>query len=115
MKSLDDDPEIAKVAARQRFLNKWYHAFALAPFAILIFIDFKFFPNSNNPVLVALVFLSLLWAMGIAGYAFCLLYWFKFPNCGSRFGLGDQCRSCGLPRHAPATGLIEDILPRDDT
>lgn len=63
----------SKVAARQRFLNKWYHAFALAPFAILIFIDFKFFPNSNNPVLVALVFLSLLWAMGIAGYAFCLL------------------------------------------
>ena len=114
LKSLDDDPEIARVAARQLSLNRWYRLLALVPFAVLLFIDFEFFPNSNNAGLFVLVFASLFWAMGVAGYAFYLLFWFKCPNCGNRFGLGTECRSCGLRRHAPATGLIEDILSRDE-
>jgi hypothetical protein len=114
LKSLDHDPEIAQTAKRQLFLNKWYRPTALAPFVIVIVISFKFFPDSNPPIIVALGFVSALWAFGVAAYAFRLLWRFDCPNCGERFGLGEKCRSCRLPRHAPATGLTGDTLRLDD-
>jgi hypothetical protein len=102
---LDDIPDVARLAARQQFLNKWYHALGLVPFGVFLFIEFAFDPNSNNRILVALVVLSLIWAGAVAGYAFYLLVAFRCPACKNRFGLGENCRSCNLPRHHDSAGI----------
>jgi hypothetical protein len=98
--SLDDVPEIAKIAKRQLFLNQWYRPVALAPFLLAVILGVGIFrDHSRNPILLAYTFASLLWAILIAGYAFYLLFSFRCPNCSARYGLGENCRSCGLPRH----------------
>ena len=53
--SLDDFPIVARLAARQQFLAKWYRAMALAPFAAVLFVVLKFFPDSTSIIPVALV------------------------------------------------------------
>ena len=60
---IDDVPGIARLAARQQFLAKWYRVLALAPFAAIIFIAYKFFPNSNSWIQVVLVFVAIIWGM----------------------------------------------------
>jgi hypothetical protein len=99
IKCVDDVPEAARLADRQQFLNRWYRPVAMAPFAVFLFIDFKFFPNSNNWLVVGIGLATLVWAVGVAGYAFYLLTTFKCPKCHERFGLGEVCKSCNLPRH----------------
>jgi hypothetical protein len=100
--SLDDLPEVAKIAQRQRFLNRWYRPVAMAPFVLAVVLGVGVFPKSSrNPILLAYTFASLLWAVLVAGYAFYLLFTFRCPYCSSTYGLGDKCRSCGLPRHSP--------------
>ena len=102
IRSLDDVPSAARVAGRQRFLNRWYKPVAMAPFGVCVFAAVKFFPDSRSWFLVALIEATLIWAIGVAAYAFYLLFWFKCPRCHSRFGLGERCRACELPRHAPS-------------
>ena len=92
IRSLDDVPSAARVAARQRFLNRWYKPVAVAPFAVCAFVGLKFFPDSRSWFLVALVEATLIWAFGVAAYAFYLLFWFKCPRCHSRFGLVERCQ-----------------------
>ena len=43
IKSLDDTPTVARLAARQRFLRKWWRPVAIAPFVLVLFISVKFF------------------------------------------------------------------------
>src|SRR5690349_18612260 len=98
--SLDDVPDIAKIANRQLFLNRWYRPVALAPFLVAVILGVGVFrDHSRNPILLAYTFATLLWAMLVAGYAFYLLVSFRCPYCSSRYGLGENCRDCGLPRH----------------
>jgi hypothetical protein len=103
---IDDIPTVARLAARQQFLNKWYRPLGLVPFSVLIFIDFIFLHGSNNGLLVALVFISLLCAGAVSGYAFYLLFAVKCPVCKNRFGLGENCSSCNLPRHRTSSNLF---------
>lgn len=109
IRSLDDVPSAARVAARQRFLNRWYKPVAMAPFAVCLFVALKFFPDSRSWFLVSLVEATLIWAFGVAAYAFYLLFWFKCARCHSRFGLDERCRSCGLPRHPP-TDMFKSLI-----
>jgi hypothetical protein len=106
--SLDDLPEAAKLAERQRFLNRWYRPVALAPFVLAVILGVIVFPNSRSPLLLIYTFASLIWATFVAGYAFYLLTSLHCPYCSSRFGLGDQCRACGLPRHHPQPNTMFD-------
>jgi hypothetical protein len=101
IKSVDDVPEAAILADRQLFLNKWYRPVALAPVAVVAFLDFRVFPNSNNWFVVGTIMATLIWVIGVASYAFYLLVAFKCPKCHERFGLGEACKSCKLPRHSP--------------
>lgn len=101
IKSLDDVPSVARRAARERFFIRRYHAVALAPFAVFIFISLKFFPDASagNFWMGGLV-ATLVWAIAVVGYAFYVTFWgFSCPVCGWRFGAGEKCSSCGLPRH----------------
>ena len=38
-------------------------------------------------------------AMAIVGYSFFLMFAVRCPACRWRFGMGDKCMNCGLPRH----------------
>ncbi len=108
--SLDDIPELAKIAKRQLFLNRWYQAVAVAPFLVAMTLCLWIFPDSNNPILLALIVVSLLWAVFVAGYAFYLLISLRCPYCSSRFGLSEKCGACGLPRHIqPPRTMFEEL------
>jgi len=67
---LNDVPSVARLAARQQLLAKWYHAIALVPFTIVVFVGVKFFGDSTNRFLDVLVGATLLWAIAVAVYTF---------------------------------------------
>jgi hypothetical protein len=97
--SLDDVPSLARIAARQQFLTRWYKAVALAPFVVVLFVVLTFFPKSTSRIPSVFVFASLVWAMAVVGYSFFLMIAIRCPACGWRFGMSNKCMSCGLPRH----------------
>lgn len=104
MTCLDDAPAAARLAERQQFLKKWYYAVGIAPFFLVVLIIMRFFPDSTSRVLDALVFISLAWAIAVAGYTFYLMFWLKCPRCNWRFGSGEKCSTCKLPRHRESAG-----------
>jgi len=99
---LDDDPAAARLADRQQFLLKWYFAVGIAPLFFVVVIGLRFFSASTSHAFDALIFISLFWAMAVAGYTFYLLFWMKCPRCNWRFGAGEKCSTCKLPRHLEA-------------
>jgi hypothetical protein len=108
--SVDDVPMVARLLARQQFFRKWYKPVALAPFALMLFIILKFFPNANGGFGTAVVFATLGWALAVVGYSFYLMFAVRCPACNSRYGIGQNCRSCNLPRHRGSTEPIS--LPK---
>jgi hypothetical protein len=107
--SLDDDESYVKLEKRKTYFQNNYRWIAIAPFAVVLFVGLRFFPNSQRALMLPIV-ASLFWAMGVAGYAFALLIQcqrFRCPRCGWRFGGGDTCGSCSLSRHSvKAEGAI---------
>ena len=86
----DDVPKFARLLARQRFLAKWYKAVALAPFALMLFIIHKFFPNTNGGLGLMLIVATLGWAIAVAGYSLYLNFVLRCPVCNSRYGMGRE-------------------------
>ena len=109
IKSLDDVLEVARMAAYQRSVLKWYKIVAILPFAVTLFVVLKFFPDARGRGWDLLIGVTLLWAIAFAGYAFRLLFWgVRCPACEERFGLAiDKCRSCELPRHSTTPSLFD--------
>lgn len=110
--SLDDVPSAARLAARQQFLTKWYKAVGMAPFVVLLFITLGIFGDNDSDsfwgrTLTDLTFSSLLWTLFITGYTFYLQFFLRCPRCRWRYGMGEQCNTCGLPRH-PGSGVKSD-------
>ena len=98
---LEEWGRYARIATKDRFWKRYYRVLALAPFAVIIFGVLRFFPESTSKVPIYIVGVSLVWAMVVAFYAFSLRLradFIRCPRCGSRFGLGACCNSCGLPR-----------------
>jgi hypothetical protein len=115
--SLEDVPSAARIAHRQRFLQKWYRVLALAPFGVVVYITLRFFGDkAATPLLMAPIYASLIWAVGVAIYTLYLTFFsFRCPVCGWRFGSGEKCSTCGLPRSRNAVNSnILDItsLPK---
>jgi hypothetical protein len=65
VRCMDDVPTVARIAARQQFLGRWYRPLAIAPFVVVVFVVLTFFPKSTSPILIGFVFASLMWAAGI--------------------------------------------------
>ena len=109
IKSLDDVPKVARIAAYQRSVLKWYKIVAILPFAATLLVVLKFFPDAGGRGWDLLIGVTLLWAIGVAGYAFKLLFWgVRCPACEECFGLTiDKCRSCGLPRNSTTPSLFD--------
>ena len=117
VRSLDDVPHTAQQAKRQEFLRTWYRAIALVPFAVVVFISLKFFPDSDSKLIVASALVSLIWAIGVAAYSFYLTFFgLKCPVCGWRFGVGDKCkhlRASEAPRGAHVWPERREVLKVD--
>jgi hypothetical protein len=103
---VDDVPAAARLAARQRFFMRWYQAVGLAPLAVVVFVVFGFFPDSNSPILEAVVSAAVIWPLAVVIYTVYLWLALRCPVCKNRFGLADNCRSCNLPRHGNSSGLF---------
>jgi hypothetical protein len=108
---LDEVPSLARIAARQQFLTRWYKAVALAPFVVVLFVVLTFFPKSTSRIPILFVFASLAWATAIVGYSFFLMFAVKCPACRWRFGMSDRCMNCGLPRHRDGSSAIPLSVP----
>lgn len=81
------------------FLHKWYAPLAFIPLVIVLLVDFGPLHSSSRPGILKWGLASLLWAAAVVGYAFYLAASFRCPACHARYGLGNSCRSCELPRH----------------
>jgi hypothetical protein len=44
--------------------------------------------------------------MAIVGYSFFLMFAVRCPACRWRFGMGDKCMNCALPRHRDDSSAI---------
>lgn len=102
---LDESEPYATISRRAAFFKKYYRYMALAPFVVALFGMTRIYGKSPMTHLTIIpVYLALLWAMFIALYSLLLMvqtHWIRCPRCRGRFGLRDDCRSCGLPRHCP--------------
>lgn len=107
IRSLEDVPGVARMAARQEFLLQWYKPVAIAPFMVVLFIVLRLFPKSTSRIPIYFVFASLVWTGAVIGYSFFLMFALRCPVCGWRFGSRDKCSSCGLPRHRSIAGVDE--------
>src|SRR5580693_3682979 len=101
--SLDEVPAYARLDSRSAFVNRYYRVAPLGPFAVVLFVFLSFFPQSR--IGVTAVVATLLWSLGFLGYGL-ILFIQKFvihcPRCRWRFGLGQVCNSCSLPRRSPS-------------
>jgi hypothetical protein len=105
--SLDVVVAFVSLKTRKVYLQRSYRWMALVPFAVVLFLGLRFFPNSKAAV--PFVFAVLLWAGFVIAYSFFLLIrcWrYPCPRCGWRFGAGETCGSCSLPRHSPPTSEV---------
>jgi hypothetical protein len=104
---LADSANYNGLDGRRRFLLKYGHALALGPFILTLIIDLGALPRIVPDtafwagVAYTLVVGSLGWSLIVCVYALSIYArWFlvRCPRCGWRFGLGERCRSCNLPR-----------------
>jgi hypothetical protein len=104
---LADSENYRKLDGKRRFLVGYWRALALFPFFVAIVIGLGLFPRVVPDtkfwagVAETLIFGSLGWSLIFGVYAlFVLISWFlvRCPKCGWRFGLGERCGSCDLPR-----------------
>jgi hypothetical protein len=104
---LADSQKYKTLDGRRRVLLKYWYALATVPFFLSIVIGVGVFPRLVPDtafwagVAQTVIFGALGWSFIVI---FCALFvyvsWFlvRCPRCGWRFGLGDRCGSCDLPR-----------------
>jgi hypothetical protein len=104
---LADSENYRKLDRKRRFLAGYWRALALSPFFVAIVIALGLFPRILPDtkfwagVAETLIVGSLIWSLIFGVYAiFVIIRWFlvRCPRCGWRFGLGERCGSCDLPR-----------------
>jgi hypothetical protein len=104
---LADSQKYKTLDDRRRVLLKYWYALATVPFFLSIVIGVGVFPRLMPDtafwagVAEILIFGALGWSFIVIFYAlFVYVCWFlvRCPRCGWRFGLGDRCGSCDLPR-----------------
>ena len=103
--SLEDWNSYVRLNAKRVFLRRYWYALAIGPFVVVILVFHRvlyqpsYAWNYGYTVMVA----ALGWALLVAAYSgvlFTRYLLIRCPRCNWRFGLGDRCGSCGLPRSA---------------
>ena len=104
---LADSEKYKTLDDRRRFLLRYWYSLATVPFFLAIVIGLGAFPRLVPDtafwagVAETLIFGSLGWSFIVIFYALSVyVRWFliRCTRCGWRFGLGDRCGSCDLPR-----------------
>lgn len=104
---LADSENYKRLDKRRRFFVQYQYSLATVPFALALLIGLGVLPHivPENAfwagVAETLIVGSLVWSGIIILFALSVyLRWFLYrcPRCGWRFGLGDRCGSCSLPR-----------------
>ena len=99
IKSLDQFPELARRSNQHQFVAKHLKLIALVPLAIG-FICLKLAGDPTNGIWRWVFNGTLIWALIVTGYGFYSRFrGVRCPACGGGFGVREECRSCGLPRH----------------
>jgi hypothetical protein len=92
---------------RRRFFLRYQYSLAVVPFALALFIGLGVLPHIVPDtafwagVAETLIAGSLVWSGIFILFALSVyLRWFLYrcPRCGWRFGPGNRCGSCDLPR-----------------
>ena len=104
---LADSEKYKTLDDRRRFLLRYWYSLAAVPFFLAIVIGLGAFPRLVPDtafwagVAETLIFGSLGWSFIVIFYALSVyVRWLliRCSRCGWRFGLGDRCGSCDLPR-----------------
>ena len=104
---LADSDNYRRLDDRRRFFVQNQYSLAVAPFFLAIVFGLGILPRIVPDtafwagVAETLIVGSLVWAGIVIFHAlFVYLRWFLYrcPRCGWRFGPGDRCGSCDLPR-----------------
>lgn len=111
---LADSENYKRLDDRRRFFVRYQYSLALIPLFLAIVFGLgvlpRVIPDTAFWAVVAetLIVGSLVWG-GIVIFSalFVYLRWFLYrcPRCGWRFGPGDCCGSCDLPRRRDISGL----------
>ena len=94
--SLEDYEEYRQLLKKKLTLGRIWHVVALAPFVLCLIFARRAVDNS-----MALLFLTLGWALCVVGYMLVLnlrFLGFRCPQCSQSFGRGSECFNCGFPR-----------------
>ncbi len=102
--SLDEHLALSQRATRERWLTRRWSVrlLAFAPFVVVLLLVRILFPI-HTWLWNSLVYASLAWGIVICVYALLLLLGFvgvRCPRCAHRYGSGEECSGCGLPRHS---------------
>jgi hypothetical protein len=92
---LDDDGSYGRAMRTKRFLDRFWYLFVFGPPLAMLF-SARFAYKDPDTLKY-----SLLWIFMFAAYWLLLkgrLAAFTCPVCAQRFGRGDACERCGLPR-----------------
>jgi hypothetical protein len=112
---LEDSESYVALDKRNLFVRKWGRGLALGPFVVALIVDLGVLPRAAPDTHFweefgyAVIWVSLAWTGIVIVYSLSvLLRWlfFRCPRCGWRFGPGEECRSCSLPRSRRAAALL---------
>src|SRR6266404_1151863 len=104
---LEDSESYAALDKKNLFVRKWGRGLAFGPFVVALIVDLGVLPRVVPDTHFweefgyAVIWVSLACTGTVIIYCLSvLLRWlfFRCPRCGWRFGLGDRCGSCSLPR-----------------
>jgi|HubBroStandDraft_6_1064221.scaffolds.fasta_scaffold16951_2 hypothetical protein len=100
---LDEWGPFARLNRQMQFLRKYWYAIAIVPFAVIVLVGLRVSGDSPRRFWDIPIAISLAWGLFVAIYALILTVRtlsIRCPRCGWRFGLADQCGSCGFPRRS---------------
>jgi len=71
----EDQDEGSSLAHWQQFVRRWQGPIAFGPFMVLIFVTMKYFADAKaNWLFMSFLFVTVLWAPAVIGYALYLKY-----------------------------------------
>src|ERR1700733_6555165 len=98
--------QICSIIGPSTLLSEMVQGCGTCPFALMLFVILKFFPNTNGGLGPMLIVATFGWTIAVVGYSFYLNFVLRCPVCNSRYGMVESYLSCGLPRHRESTEPI---------
>jgi hypothetical protein len=99
---LEDWDYYSRLNQRRMIVTRYWYVSAVVPFFLGIGFLLRLCANSSQTAQNAVVGILFAWIFIVIVYSASVFSRFLFircPRCGWRFGPGDVCSSCGLPRN----------------